>query len=95
MEDVLPIRLHVVSEAEEIGEWNEFVDRYRYMVFRHPIGRHLRLFLLNRRRRKLGCLLFSHGSRRLPCRDAWIGWPEGYRMQRDRVVDSNRFLLFP
>ena len=95
LEALLPIRLQVVSDAEGIGEWNEFVARYHYMGFRHPIGPHLRYFLLDRHDRKLGCLLFSHGSRQLPCRDAWIGWPEGYRKHLDRVVGNNRFLLFP
>ena len=95
LEALLPIRLQVVSDAEDIGEWNEYVARYHYMGFRHPIGPHLRYFLLDRDGRKLGCLLFSHGSRQLPCRDEWIGWPEGYRKHLDRVVGNNRFLLFP
>ena len=61
----------------------------------HPIGPHPRYVLLDRHGRKLGCLLFSHGSRQLQCRDVWIGWPEGYRKHLDRVVGNNRFLLFP
>ena len=73
LEALLPIRLQVVSDAEGIEEWNEYVARYHYMGFRHPIGPHLRYFLLDRHGRKLGCLLFSHGSRQLQCRDAWIG----------------------
>ena len=95
LEALLPIRLQVVSDAEGIEEWNEYVARYHYMGFRHPIGPRLRYFLLDRDGRKLGCLLFSHGSRQLQCRDAWIGWPEGYRKHLDRVVGNNRFLLFP
>ena len=95
LDALLPIRLQVVSDAEGIEEWNEYVARYHYMGFRHPIGPHLRYFLLDGHGRKLGCLLFSHGSRQLQCRDEWIGWPEGYRKHLDRVVGNNRFLLFP
>ena len=46
--------------------------------------------------RKLGCLLFSQAVVSLPCRDAWIGWPEdGWKAQLERMVGNTRFLLFP
>ena len=47
-------------------------------------GPHLRYYLLDR-----------HG-RRLACRDAWVGWPEGaYKKHLDLVVGQPRFLIFP
>ena len=33
-------------------------------------------FLRDCRERLLGCLLFDPAARRLPCRDAWIGWQD-------------------
>ena len=95
LEALQPLRLRIVLAAEDRAEWNEYVARYHPRGFRHPIGPHLRYFLLDRQGRKLGCLLFSHGCRVLPCRDAWIGWPAGFRKHLDLVVGNNRFLLFP
>ena len=91
-----PLRLRLVLEAGEVSEWNEFVDRWHYAGFRHPLGPRLRYFVEDGRGRKLGCLLFSQAVRSLPCRDEWIGWSEqAWKAQLERVVGNTRFLLFP
>ena len=72
------------------------VQRYHPLGYRRPLGTHLRYFLLDRHERKLGCLLFDFATRKLACRDAWIGWAgEAHRQQLQLVVRNARFLLFP
>ena len=62
--------------------------------YRQPIGAHLRYFLLDRHRRQLGCLLFGFATRKLECRDTWIGWQgQAHRKHLDlwggyEVVDT-------
>lgn len=94
--DLMPIHLQIVSEKESIKQWNEFIDRYHYLGYRHPMGSHLRYFILDRNGRKLGCLLFSFASLSLTCRDQWIGWTQEHRQKNLKlVINNNRFLIFP
>ena len=91
-----PLRLQVVTEPAQVALWNEFVARYHPLGYRRPFGVHLRYFVLDRAGRRLGCLLFNYASRKLPCRDEWIGWQrQQHRKQLDRVLCNSRFLLFP
>ncbi len=46
--ELMPINLQVVTEPEQITEWNEFVDRYHYLGYRRPIGSHLRYYVVDR-----------------------------------------------
>ena len=38
LNDLMPIKLKIITEKEQINEWNEFVDRYHYLGYRRPIG---------------------------------------------------------
>ena len=40
------------------------------------MGCHLRYFIVDKDNRRLGCLLFQQASRKLPCRDEWLGWQQ-------------------
>ena len=72
------------------------MDRYHYLGYTRPFGYHLRYFILDKRGRKLGALLFEASSAKLPCRDEWIGWTESsHKKHRDLVVNNSRFLIFP
>ena len=91
-----PLQLQLVRAPKAVAEWNEWVQRYHPLGYRQPFGAHLRYYLLDGRQRKLGCLLFDFAARRLPCRDAWIGWPrQAHRPQLHRLVRNARYLLFP
>ncbi len=93
---LMPLRIHVVKGADEISEWNEFVDRYHYLGYRRPIGSHLRYYVMDCQGRKLGCLLFSFATTRLTCRDEWIGWKKLHRQKHlNLVIKNTRFLVFP
>ena len=96
LHSLLPLQLLLVSEPSERQLWNEFIQRYHYLGYKHPIGSHLRYFIVDAQGRKLGCLLFSFASRILPDRDHWIGWDTKARQKRlHRVINNNRFLILP
>ncbi len=96
LDHIMPIRLQVVTERQDIRLWNEFVDRYHYLGYKRPIGPHIRYFILDKVGRKLGCLMFSYAVKSLPCRDEWIGWQDKvHKKHLDLVVNNNRFLIFP
>jgi len=96
LNQLTPIRLQVVSEKEDIKQWNEYIDRHHYLGYKRPVGVHLRYFIVDNQARKLGCLLFSYAVKRLPCRDEWIGWQDtSHKKHLDLVVNNNRFLMFP
>lgn len=96
LSDLMPISLQIVSEKKDVEQWNEFVDRYHYLQYKHPIGSNLRYFIIDRHGRKLGCLLFSFASVSLDCRDKWIGWTDEHRQKHLKlIINNNRFLIFP
>ena len=91
-----PLSLHLATEAAEVAEWNELVDRHHWLGCPRPFGPHLRWFVVDREGRRLGCLLFEAAARTLPARDAWVGWSEADRGQRLHLAVSNsRFLILP
>jgi hypothetical protein len=96
LKSLLPIQLLPVIEQVDSKLWNEYIDRYHYLGYKHPIGSHLRYFIVDNQGRKLGCLLFSYASRVLPDRDYWIGWDSQARLKRlNLVINNNRYLIFP
>jgi hypothetical protein len=96
LEDLMPISLQIVTDKEESLLWNEFVDRYHYLGYKRPIGSYLRYFIIDRHKRKLGCLLFSFATMTLKCRDDWVGWTKEHREKHlNLIVNNNRFLIFP
>ncbi len=94
------IRLEIVTEKTEVALWKEYVDRYHYLGYRHPIGASLKYFIVygaaDRERKILGCLLFSGSVWQLADRDQWIGWEKTDREKRlNLIINNNRFLIFP
>ena len=91
-----PLSLHLATEAGEVAEWNELVDRHHWLGCPRPFGPHLRWFILDREGRRLGCLLFEAAAKTLPARDAWVGWSEADRDRRLYLAVSNsRFIILP
>ena len=96
LEQMEPLELRVVTDKDEVAQWNALLDRHHYLGYRRPIGPHLRYAIADRHGRWLGGLLFSYAARSLPCRDRFIGWDEAARRKRlDRVIGNTRFLIFP
>ena len=93
-----PIQLELVTDNADVALWNELVDRYHYLGYRHPIGAALKYFIVSRtpERKILGCLQFSASVWHLADRDDWIGWQTEDREQRlNLVINNTRFLILP
>jgi len=98
LEEIIPIELKIVKDKDEVSLWNEYVDRYHYLSYKHPIGDTLRYFIISKKlnNRLLGCLMFSSSVWSLADRDNWIGWDKSDREKRlNLVINNNRFLIFP
>ena len=94
--DFAPMEVRPVGGKDEIGLWNEYVQRYHVLGYKRPFGAHQRYFIEDRTRQALGCLLFASSAWALAERDQWIGWSEQDRAQRlNWVVANTRFLIFP
>ena len=97
LDQISPLELQIVKGDEKVSLWNEYVGRYHYLGYKHPIGTSLRYFIVCKQNDQiLGCLMFSSAPWSLSDRDKWIGWDETDRKQRlNLVVNNNRFLIFP
>jgi len=98
LEELGSVKLKVVKEKPEVDLWNEYVDRYHYLGYKHPIGAALKYFIISNKPEEkiLGCFLFSSSVWHLADRDSWIGWEPKEREKRLKlVVNNSRFLIFP
>ncbi|MDE0532712.1 MAG: IS4 family transposase [Albidovulum sp.] len=91
-----PVSLRPASGAEERAEFDELLERHHELGCPRPFGPSLRWFAVDALGRRLACLLFEAGARRLAARDDWIGWSEADRDRRLHLAISNsRFLIPP
>jgi len=98
LKEITPLELRIVKDKDEVSLWNEYVDRYHYLGYKHPIGDTLRYFIVSKKlnNRLLGCIMFTPAVWRLSDRDIWIGWDKKDREKRlNLIVNNNRFLIFP
>ena len=98
LEGITPLELRIVKDKNEVSLWNEYMDRYHYLGYKHPIGDTLRYFIVSKKlnNRLLGCLMFTPAVWRLSDRDTWIGWDKKDREKRlNLIVNNNRFLILP
>ena len=94
--ELAPVRLETASGPQEKALWNQWVQRYHPLGYRQPMGAHLRYWVRDGQDRLLGCLLFDFATRRLPCRDRFIGWEgQDFRGRLHLVVRNARYLLLP
>ena len=92
------VELQVISSKLDDQLFNEYIDRYHYLGYKHPIGSALKYLIRvkDEPRTILGCLLFSSSVWHLADRDSWIGWNKKDREKRlNLVINNSRFLLFP
>lgn len=94
--ELSPVRLEVVTEREEVAEWNTLVSRHHYLGYKNPFGCFLRYFITSSRHGVLGCLLFAGAARSIEKRDKWIGWDVRQRLRNlGWVINNVRFLIMP
>jgi hypothetical protein len=98
LSDVAPMRLGLVTTAQERALWRELVARYHYLGHKVPYGASLRylVWMSTPRAELAGCVQFSSAARRLASRDGYIGWDEETRQRNlQQVVNNSRFLILP
>ena len=98
LQEVAPVELQLVREAEGRALWRELLARYHYLGYATPLGAQL-VYLIRSRRREgevLGGLTYTSPAWRMQARDAWIGWDEAARKAHlARIVNQGRFLILP
>ena len=93
--DIEPVRLEAVTQASEVGLWNEYVERFHPLGYKGAFGCRLRYFIRSGSR-YLGCVLLAGAARAIAVRDRWIGWNERARLRNlPWIVNNSRFLIFP
>lgn len=99
LETLGTINCQLVTEKADIALLNEYVDRYHYLKYKHPIASTLKYFITAKTAGQstlLGCMLFSSAAWHLADRDQWIGWDKQDRKKRlNLVINNTRFLIFP
>jgi len=99
LEQFTAITVEPITEKDAKARFNEYIDRYHYLGYQHPIGNHLRYFIIghdDQGKRLLGCLLFAFAVNALACRDQWLGWSDKQREKHlPLVINNTRFLIFP
>jgi hypothetical protein len=95
LRDFAPVCLEAVTEASEVGLWNEYVERFHPLGYKGAFGYRLRYFIYSGSQR-LGCVLLAGAARAIAVRDRWIGWNKGTRLHNlPWVINNSRFLIFP
>jgi hypothetical protein len=96
--DVAPVRLGLVTSAQERGLWRELGERYHYLGHKVAYGAHLRylVWISTPGAELAGCVQFSSAARRIASRDEFVGWDEERRQRNlQQVVNNSRFLILP
>jgi len=84
-----------VTSDKERHLWNEYIERYHPLGYKHPFGYAIRYFI-RVNAQYLGCIMLSGASRALAARDAWIGWkPKQRKANLSWIVNNSRYLIFP
>lgn len=98
LEDLGEVEIQPIDNKSDDSLFNEYLERYHYLGYKHPIGAALKYFirLKDEQRTILGCLQFSSSVWHLADRDNWIGWNKKDREKRlNLVINNSRFLIFP
>lgn len=85
-----------LAEPEEIGRWNELIERHHYLHNATLVGEVLRYVARDEAGAWVALLGYSSASLHLRVRDEWLGWTPEQRERRLRLVTQNsRFLILP
>ena len=92
------VYLKLISEPEDIDNWNDLVNRYHYLGYKKNFGLHLKYFIfIEELENPIGCMSYEASSTyQLKCRDDLIGWNKKQRESKlNWIINNNRFLIFP
>jgi hypothetical protein len=74
--------------------WTRMMEDYHYLGACTLRGAQMRYLIRSREHGFLGAASFSAATRRLACREKWIGWSErARRANLQQVVSNSRFLI--
>lgn len=95
LKDITPVHVKPVTSDKDRHLWNEYIERYHPLGYKHPFGYAIRYFVrINDQ--YLGCIMLSGASRALAPRDRWIGWkPTQRKANLSWIVNNSRYLIFP
>jgi hypothetical protein len=89
------VRLDLAG-PDEIGRWNELIERHHYLHHATLVGEVLRYVARDEAGAWVALLGYSSASLHLRVRDEWLGWTPEQRERRLRLVTQNsRFLILP
>ena len=96
LSDLQPLRIHRVTDAQEIQLFRSLLQQYHYLGYSGPVGENMQYLVYDRHERLLGCLLYGAAAWRVAGRDRFIGWNDAARKQGlSRIANNMRFLLLP
>jgi len=96
LEELGPVEIVAVPEQNrrQSAAWTRLMEEHHYLGACKLRGAQMRYLIRSREHGLLGGLSFSAATRRLACRDKWIGWSEqACRANLQRVVCNSRFLI--
>lgn len=95
LKDITPVHVEPVISDKKRHLWNEYIERYHPLGYKHPFGYAIRYFV-RANSQYLGCIMLSGASRALAPRDCWIGWtPKQRKTNLSWIVNNSRYLIFP
>ena len=97
-EQLGPVEIVAVSgqNRQQSATWTRLMQEHHYLGACQLRGAQLRYLIRSPVHGLLGGLSFSAATRRLACRDKWIGWSEqACRANLQRVICNSRFLIVP
>lgn len=84
------------KDRRESATWTQLMESYHYLGACKLRGAQMRYLIRSAEHGILGALGFSGATRRLKCRDNWIGWSEpAWQANLRQVATNSRFLIVP
>jgi hypothetical protein len=95
LEELGPIEVVGVYGDRQLSRtWTWLMEQEHYLGKCKLRGAQLRYLVRSAEHGLLGVLSFSAATRRLKCRDEWIGWTESaWRANLQRVICNSRFVI--
>ncbi len=95
LSELKPIDLYQVRRENNEPLCNSLIAQYHYLGYTQPVGEHLK-YMVYTKNRPIGCMTWSSAPRHIGCRDRFIGWSAGQRINNIHLMAYNsRFLILP
>jgi len=96
LRDISPIKIKIVSNANDSRLFKSLIHQYHYLHFDRSIGENLKYIVYSKDERILACLMFGSSAWSCIARDDIIRWnAEQRRAGLPFITNNNRFLILP